>query len=254
MTIPNFLCIKWGTKYGAEYVNRLYRGVSTYTKGDFRFVCLTDNEEGIEDGVEVYPLPVTLFDEEAMDAKAGGATWRKVGLFQPNLADLNGDTIFLDLDIVIMGDLSPFFAYNPEKFVVIQDWLEKRRASYMPWRNGKVGNTSVFRFNPKKHKTVYEHFEKNQIWALENFRIEQQYVSWAVGDDISFWKSEWVHSFKRSCRPVFPLNHLVSPKEPKGAKILVFHGHPLPEEAINGYKNGLFKSVLACLWLKKYWK
>ena len=254
MTKANFLCIKWGTKYGVDYVNRLYRGVSKYMKGDFRFVCLTEISDGIDDGVEVYPLPVTSFDEGAMDAKVGGETWRKVGLFQPNLADLEGDTIFLDLDIVIMGDLDPLFRYNPEKFVVIEDWLEKRRAKYMPWRNGKVGNTSVFRFNPAKHKKVYEHFENNQQWALDNFRIEQQYVSWAVGNDISFWKSEWVHSFKRSCRPIFPLNHFVFPPEPSGAKVLVFHGHPLPEEAIIGYKGGLFKTTKPAPWIKKYWK
>ena len=253
MSIPNFLCIKWGKKYGSDYVNRLYRGVSKHMDGEFRFVCLTENTDGIDAGVEIYPLPVTSFDETAMDAKAGGGTWRKVGLFQPNLADLDGDTIFLDLDIVIMGKMDDLFAYNPGKFVVIQDWLEKRRAKFMPWRNGKVGNTSVFRFNPSHHKKVYEHFEKNQLWALDNFRIEQQYVSWAVGDDISFWKSEWVHSFKRSCRPVFPCNHFMTPPEPVGARVLVFHGHPLPSEAIAGYKGGLFKTTKPAVWINKYW-
>ena len=36
------LCMKWGTKYGPEYVNRLYSMVRRHLNGDFRFICLTD--------------------------------------------------------------------------------------------------------------------------------------------------------------------------------------------------------------------
>jgi len=41
------LCMKWGTKYGPEYVNRLYGMVRRHLKGDFRFVCLTDRSDGV---------------------------------------------------------------------------------------------------------------------------------------------------------------------------------------------------------------
>ena len=39
----HILCMKWGTKYGPEYVNRLYAMVRRHLSGDFRFVCLTDD-------------------------------------------------------------------------------------------------------------------------------------------------------------------------------------------------------------------
>ena len=256
--MANVLCIKWGTKYDASYVNRLYTGVKKYMRGDggrqdFRFVCLTDDVTGIVDGVDVYPLPETGFDETAFDAKKGGETWRKVGLFKENVADLDGDTLFLDLDVVITGDISPLFAYAPGAFVVIQDWLEKRRAKYMPWRHGKVGNTSVFRFHPTRHSSVFETFKHNQQWALDTFRIEQQFVSWALRHDMAFWPADWICSFKRHCRPLFPLNHWLVPYKPQGMKILVFHGYPLPPQAISGFKNGLFKSTKPATWLGKYW-
>ena len=35
------LCMKWGTKYGPDYVNRLYAMVRRHLTGDFSFVCLT---------------------------------------------------------------------------------------------------------------------------------------------------------------------------------------------------------------------
>lgn len=42
--------MKWGTKYGPEYVNRLY-AMRRHLSGDFRFVCLTDSTEGIRSEV-----------------------------------------------------------------------------------------------------------------------------------------------------------------------------------------------------------
>jgi hypothetical protein len=248
----NVLCIKWGTKYGSEYVNRLYRGVRKHLTGDVRFICMTEIGDGIDPDVEVLPLPVTPFDEASFDARKGGDTWRKVGLFQPGIAGLDDDTLFLDLDIVITGSLDEFFTYEPGKFCVIHDWLEKRRA-WMPGRDGRVGNTSVFRFHPQKHTRVYEHFAANQSQVLDDFRIEQQYVTRTLTDDLAFWPDEWVCSFKRQCRPTFPMNMIRQPHQPSEMRILAFHGFPLPEQAIEGYQASIFKSTLPATWLKDYW-
>lgn len=51
------ICMKWGKKYGPEYVNRLYAMVRRHLKGDFRFVCLTDDGVGIRGEVECLPIP-----------------------------------------------------------------------------------------------------------------------------------------------------------------------------------------------------
>ena len=45
------ICMKWGTKYGPEYVNRLYAMVSRHLTLDFQMVCLTDNADGIHPNV-----------------------------------------------------------------------------------------------------------------------------------------------------------------------------------------------------------
>ena len=37
-------------------------------------------------------------------------------------------------------------------------------------------------------------------------------------------------------------------------RILVFHGYPLPDQAIKGYKGGLLKSTLPAPWIKNYWR
>lgn len=249
---PTILCIKWGTKYGSQYVNRLFSGARRHLSGKFRFVCLTDDSHGIERGVEVFPLPQTGFDEAAFDARKGGDTWRKVGLFQPGLADLQSETLFLDLDIVITGSLDELFTYEPGKFCVIHDWLERRRA-WMPGRDGRVGNTSVFRFHPQRHQLAYTYFAEHQSEVLQSFRIEQQYISRVLKDDLAFWPDEWVSSFKRYCRPTFPLNHFCTPRQPASTKVLVFHGFPLPDQAIAGYRGGWIKSTLPAPWVAQNW-
>ncbi len=81
----NVLCIKWGTKYGSEYVNRLYQGVRKHLAQPFRFVCLTDNAEGIDAAVDVLPLPVTPFDEQRFDSRKGGETCAKLVYFNRGL-------------------------------------------------------------------------------------------------------------------------------------------------------------------------
>ena len=69
MTSPNYtsapalpdenryiICMKWGTKYGAEYVNRLYNMVNRYLTLPFQMVCLTDDSTGIDANVKCYPI------------------------------------------------------------------------------------------------------------------------------------------------------------------------------------------------------
>ena len=51
------LCMKWGTKYGPEYVNRLYGMVARHLKGPFQFVCLTDDARGVRNEVRCLPIP-----------------------------------------------------------------------------------------------------------------------------------------------------------------------------------------------------
>ena len=59
MTAPlnNVICMKWGDKYSADYVNILFNMVSRNLSIPFRFVCFTDDPKGINEQVEVFDLP-----------------------------------------------------------------------------------------------------------------------------------------------------------------------------------------------------
>jgi tetratricopeptide (TPR) repeat protein len=41
------VCVKWGIKYDAAYVNKLYRGISRHVSLDFQFFCVTEDSRGL---------------------------------------------------------------------------------------------------------------------------------------------------------------------------------------------------------------
>ena len=64
MTLPSHAtvaCIKWGTLFGSDYVNRLYSGVRRNLSCPVRFICMTEHAEGLHPDIEVLDLPVEPF-------------------------------------------------------------------------------------------------------------------------------------------------------------------------------------------------
>ena len=57
----NVVCIKWGNKFGADYVNSLYRMVEKNLTIPHRFVCFTDNAEGIDPNLLPHLIHTTFF-------------------------------------------------------------------------------------------------------------------------------------------------------------------------------------------------
>jgi len=81
------LCMKWGTKYGPEYVNRLYAMVRRHLSGEFKFVCLTDDPKGIRSEVQCFPIPP--LDLELAPGQVDRA-WKKLTTFEDDLYGLRG--------------------------------------------------------------------------------------------------------------------------------------------------------------------
>ena len=66
MQTVNVLCIKWGSKYGPDYVNRLHNMVRRHLHRPFRFVCLCDDRAGIDpvDLLEHCVQPIDILEHE----------------------------------------------------------------------------------------------------------------------------------------------------------------------------------------------
>lgn len=45
----NILTVKWGKRYDANYVNKLYAGIARNTTWKFKFFCFTDDSSGLKE-------------------------------------------------------------------------------------------------------------------------------------------------------------------------------------------------------------
>lgn len=235
------ICMKWGTKYGPEYVNRLYAMVNRHLRGAYRFVCFTDNTIGVRPEVECFPLPELALQASRLD---GG--WRKLNSYQADLYGLQGQALFLDLDVVIVDDITPFFEY-PGEFPIIKDW--KR-----PWR--VTGNSSVYRFTLGAHVDLLEHFIAHQSEIRAKHRNEQEYLSHYLHDQgkLVYWPKAWCASFKYQCLPRWPLTFWQEARIPEGCRIVIFHGEVNPPDAIAGRRNKAFSGMKPVPWVAEHWR
>ena len=239
--MENIICMKWGTKYGANYVNILAGMVRRHISRPYRFVCFTDDGNGLHPDIETRPLP-----ELNLPGHLPERGWNKLTVLGEKLADLEGRALFLDLDVVILDSLDPFFE-QPGEFRIIHDWDFKGKI---------IGNSSVFRFEIGKHADVLEHFLTHGEEVRAQHRNEQAYLSHAIHAKgiLEYWPDEWCRSFKRHCIRPFPLGYFAQPVKPEGAKVVIFHGNPNPDTAIKGFigKCG-FRAVRPTQWVAEAW-
>lgn len=240
----NVVCLKWGQLYGPSYVNKLYRGVARHLTVPFRFVCFTDDPAGVDEPVECKPLPPI----ELLPSRPNSAH-RKLSLFAETVDDLEGATLFLDLDIVIVDSIDCFFEY-PGDLCIIHNWVERRKLLLRARPN--IGNSSVFRFTVGQHTHILDHYYANIERATNDYPAPQVFLSQAAGK-MTFWPEEWCRSFKRHCIPITPLNLVLPPTIPANARIIVFHGRPNPDEAVNGTRTAWYKSSRPAPWIERNW-
>lgn len=245
---PLIICMRWGSRYGAHYVNRLYASCRRHLASEFQFVCFTDNPDGLVPGVDTRPLPPF----EAPD-RILWQSWRKLSLWRSDLpSDLRArDALFLDLDVVVVGALDAFFGYRRGHFAVIENWTRKGH---------NVGNTSVFRYTVGGYSHIYEAFHRDQAEGTIKVSTEQEYISRHLtpGQQV-FWPKPWVRSFKEELVPVWPVRFWKQPVLPADARIVAFHGKPDPDEAARGewpapLLKKTYKVVLPAAWITEHWR
>lgn len=248
----NIICIKWGTKYPAYYVNRLYAGVVKHLKRPFHFFCMTEFSDGIRPEVKILPLPMEPFSDAIVhtleESKRKGA-YGKVSLFKPGLIDSPGPILGFDLDVVITGQLDDLVDFAPGKVCMRHDWLAARRGR-------PDGHGSVFRFDPALHGYLYDDFAADPAKSIREANYsEQKYTSMVAQrhGDFEYFPGDWIASFKRDSMRVPPLNFLLEPRLPAKTRVMCFHGNPKMEEAVEGFAGGFMRHTRPCHWLREHW-
>ena len=237
----NIICMKWGDKFPPLYVNRLYGMISRNITLPFQLTCFTDNAEGIREEVKIEPIPIIELPDGIPERG-----WKKLTVLENNLGGLSGQTLFLDLDVLIVSNIDSFF-YHTGDFLIAHD---KKRPKKIE------GNSSVFRFNIGQHDDVLQFFKNNVNSVKQQFRHEQAYLSKKIYDKniLSYWPDEWVPSFKYHCVPSMFMRFFKEPSIPLNAKIILFHGLPNPPDAIKGKSGKWYRYIKPTPWIKDYWR
>lgn len=249
----NCICLKYGTAYSSDYVNRLAEGLRRHTDRALRMFCMTDDPQGIASDIEILSLPEEPFTqrmETALKSAPKRGRLKKLSLFRSDLIpDLNGPLLVLDLDIVITGSVDALFEHAPGKIVMRREWRKSGRAP-------SLGHGSVERIDPKRHGYLYDFMLRDPEAAVAyGYGSEQSYTSRLADEkgDLAFYPDKWIASFKYDCRPRRPFNLFREPRRPEEAKVVCFHGRPKMPEAIAGYRANPLQSTRACAWLKEAW-
>lgn len=240
------ICMKWGKRYPADYANRLWSMIRRNTRRPTRLVCYTDDMSGLDPAITALPLPPIRLPE-----RISNLPWRKISLWAPTLPGIEGDVLFLDLDLVVTGSLDDFFDFQPQStFCVIENWTQP---------GSGIGNTSTYRFRVGAHAYLYDKLQNEPEAVLAMHPNSQTYISRTIKEK-AFWPADWCVSFKHSLLPGWPQRFFVTPKLPSGTRVVAFTGKPDPDEARDGQWppgkawKSIYKHVRPTPWIAEHWR
>lgn len=220
------LCVRFGTKYGRDYVERLRNMVARHITVPYEFVCLTDDQHPIE-GVRSIVQPVAAYK---------ALWWHKVHMFDPHLP-IKGSILYFDLDVVISGNIDKLIARKSNQFYGIRDFNRKFHGSW------KYLNSSAMSWIHGEQCHIWHEFRKNPMEAMR-MHGDQDWIWRTSTDRIKFWPESWIQSYKWEIRSREELvtrdgkngfKTVSSIYPPADCCVTVFHGDPKPQNIQDPY-------------------
>lgn len=232
----NIVCLKWGGKYGPEYVNRLFYALRRNTTRDYQFWCLTEQHQGIDiqSGIKILPLKYP----DRLDS-----WWNKISLFDiDNGLPVNEQIFYIDLDTLIVDNIDDLLTEEVPDIIMLKDFyhgIAKTAGTVgsglMSWRHGDYSRIWLNFIKDPKSAIKLVHPHGDQHW------IETQINAWYFWQDLF---PDAVVSFKVHCG-----NGL-----PPGAKIVCYHGKPnIPDSAVHDTRDYKWKFGPQS-WVLDHWR
>lgn len=217
------LCLKHGTKYSSEYVNRLYNMCKRWCSLDFKFVCLTDNADQLNSDIMVLPIPSGL-----------SGWWCKPYMYSKDLP-IQGTILYMDLDVVLSSNIDKLITYQPNHWCTIRDFTRAMRPKWPRY------NSSIVRFKTGELDFVWDNYIKNPVAIQRKFFGDQDYLYDATykKKGAMLYPDSWVQSWKWEVRK----SRLLELNKARGTRkfqvvedvvprveccVCVFHGDPNP--------------------------
>ena len=224
---------KWKPKghyrssFGAEHVNTMRRMVARHYPDPHRFICVTDDEQGLDEGIEVVPLWNDHAEIPNPSFIGGPSCYRRLKVFSREIGAVLGERfVCLDLDMLITGDLRP---------------LLNRSEDFIAWKNPNPlwpYNGSMFMLTAGARPQVWESFDPVTSPAISHAAkckgSDQGWMSYVLGKGEATWDGAdgvWSYQDEIVGRRAVIRGRFINPGVgmlPKNAKVIAFHGHVDP--------------------------
>jgi len=204
----HFTCMKWGNKYSPDYVNNLYGMVRRNYSKRFKFVCYTDEPEGLDKHITVRSIP----DVKPLHPKywfgRENYCWDRAKFLVLNShvwLKTKGPFCYLDLDIIIQNNIDDIDELAKSPHMIYSNWenprvLQDRR--FLDVR-GSLYNSSVMLWCTDQGEKIYNDVLKHKDTVFQTFfKGTDNYYPYrehdVVGDNYwSFLPADWVYSYNR---------------------------------------------------------
>jgi hypothetical protein len=194
-----------------------------------RFICFTDNTV-IHKQRDFKDKDIEFRQFKRHDFNGW---FNKLQLFSPD-SNLEGNTLYMDLDVVIMQNIECFgYMGESKNFIGMNDFNP----------TSGLFNSSIMRFNNKYHNVIWEQYLKRRT-EFNSSHGDQDIITALIKnhkDTISF-PDEWTQSYKWLNRKGdrYHISKQTYEQDPN-AKVCVFHGSPNPHDSTQE-------------WVQKLWK
>lgn len=221
--MKNVITACWGPAFPDEYVLKTKAMVERNTTIPHRFICFSDREiEGVE--------TIRLQGNEP-------TFWNKMEIFKES-------GVFLDLDLVITGNIDWLLEYDGE-FMGTEDLGAVNK--HQPHLKG-VLQSSVLSWQKPFGDWIYNYYQENKAMAQANFRGDGEFLNWLVPKDrrehVQYLYPGELASYK----------YQVYNKGVTTESIIDFHGRPNVHNAITETTKTSMRTYQPRPWIKEYWK
>lgn len=192
----NFYSLKWGTKYGPEYVNRMYGGLERNVSVPFTYTIITDDADGFKP--EVKTIPLEGWDCFAHQPKDYVWTREKMSYFY-HIQE--GRNVWLDLDILIHKDITDEVTGPCDKPTYIWNHWNPRERSY-DWY-GKGGschvNSSFVMWDGNNGMELFNFLKDNEDKAFFTYKSYDKFLFYQAHRKgmLDYWPKGFVSNYNR---------------------------------------------------------
>lgn len=218
------ICVHVGDRYTNDYVEKLHRGLRKHSREPFLFTILNDGKSYDIDANNIRSISAEIYPFVGRNNR----WWYKMQAFRNDVA-IEGQNMLIDIDTVVVGDIDKFWHYQPDRFVIIQDFNRQFNPGYAR------SNSSVIKFTKEIATSIDRAWLSDPVHWTRKYRGDQD---WFDGElkDMARWPSSWVRSWKwevfnggrfSAHKEEYLSNHTVLDPQ---CSIIAFHGKPDPHE------------------------